>query len=1059
MGVSPQRHGRGHVRRGTAKISRFPLRTGLRTHYTDCPHAALSSDLRRSRVVGTSFLSFLPDPHPMTNPHIPAGAAFRTRCSFLAALGLFALPLGAQTAPAVASATMASPDPKGDAIQLSVFEVRTDQDRGYQAANAGSGGRIDMPLNLTPAATSAFTKEFLEDWNVTDMRESFRYAMNVDPGNFTQNTSPFGEFEFNFRGVGSSGNYPTRNYFLYYGVSDSYNTERFEFSRGPNSILFGDGQIGGVATTMTKVPRLDRDAYSGTARYDSWGGLRTTLDVNRRLGKMTAARVSALYQRNTNGPAWRDRATSDEKAIDIAVAHAFSPRTKLRTELEWGRNNRLNYTTGYADQMAYYTPGYTYDRVTPNLPASQALAGITAVSTQAQNWTFIPALANLGLVNTGASQAFRSTGHGYLLQPEVRTDLIGIRTNAKLPSREFHLGANDTSARIKFQIYSAYLDHRITDSLSAQLSYYNYNNDRITRSQASVGTLQLDINRFLPNGAVNPKVGVAYGEATPNRSYQENYVHEIRSLLTWKTRLPLKGKGQFSAIFGERKERFEARGLIPARVDGPNQNWTAAENTLRYRYYVDEPGKYGSTFLPAPTAGFTYADVQSGFASIEFKDIKYAQLVAATSFFDERVSLVLGTRYDNQLNDQIGNIGASAAGTPSAIDANGLQRFGGFVPGVGVVVGAHNIGKAKPITSNVGSVVWLDKGQHAGLFYNYSQNFAPPTSGAAKIVGWNADGTTNGEGFGATTGNERAFGVRFNLLDGAISAEVRRYDGVQIDRINGSAPTGNLNAIWNNSGNSYSTNTTLTAMSFRDVEAIGAKGYEFQATTNFKGLRLITNYALPTTRSIAVRPVTQGYIENFLPIWTKWAADLRNDKGDVLTADNATQIRNNILSLQNNLAGVAPGTVNNGTNKWTGSFNANYSFSRQSKLAGWSAGWAISGRGPRKVGTMNPNILFNLPIGATATPDQNKAAAFAYLYSTAYFVQDMNASYTRRIGKHSWRFQINVANLTDKDDLLFSAYGAYRELGQATNQFTGTVNQNYTFLDPRKIAFTTSVAF
>lgn len=82
MGVSPQRHGRGHVRRGTAKISRFPLRTGLRTHYTDCPHAALSSDLRRSRVVGTSFLSFLPDPHPMTNPHIPAGAAFRTRCSF-----------------------------------------------------------------------------------------------------------------------------------------------------------------------------------------------------------------------------------------------------------------------------------------------------------------------------------------------------------------------------------------------------------------------------------------------------------------------------------------------------------------------------------------------------------------------------------------------------------------------------------------------------------------------------------------------------------------------------------------------------------------------------------------------------------------------------------------------------------------------------------------------------------------------------------------------------------------------------------------------------------------
>src|SRR5215213_5853665 len=51
-----------------------------------------------------------------------------------------------------------------DAILLSPFEVRTDQDRGYQAANAGSGGRVDMPLKLTASATSAFTKEFLEDW-------------------------------------------------------------------------------------------------------------------------------------------------------------------------------------------------------------------------------------------------------------------------------------------------------------------------------------------------------------------------------------------------------------------------------------------------------------------------------------------------------------------------------------------------------------------------------------------------------------------------------------------------------------------------------------------------------------------------------------------------------------------------------------------------------------------------------------------------------------------------------------------------------------------------------
>ena len=268
---------------------------------------------------------------------------------------------------------------------------------------------------------------------------------------------------------------------------------------------------------------------------------------------------------------------------------------------------------------------------------------------------------------------------------------------------------------------------------------------------------------------------MAYAEATPGKGHQDNWVHEWRGLLRWNTRLPFRGKGQFSAIVGERNERFEARGFSPARLDGPNQNWLAAENTLRYRYYVDEPNKYGSQFLPARVPGFTYGFVQTGFASTEFKDIKYLQGVAATSFLDDRLSLVLGMRRDDQLNRQQGNI----AGFP---DANGLQSYGGFVPGVGNRPGAWNIGKAKPITGNVGAVVWLDPKQRFGVFYNYSENFAPPTSGAAKIVGWNPDGTIISQGFGATTGSGREYGIRLSLLDGAIYSEVRRYDNKQADR-------------------------------------------------------------------------------------------------------------------------------------------------------------------------------------------------------------------------------------------------------------------------------------
>ena len=74
-------------------------------------------------------------------------------------------------------------------------------------------------------------------------------------------------------------------------------------------------------------------------------------------------------------------------------------------------------------------------------------------------------------------------------------------------------------------------------------------------------------------------------------------------------------------------------------------------------------------------------------------------------------------------------------------------------------------------------------------------------------------------------------------------------------------------------------------------------------------------------------------------------------------------------------------------------------------------------------------------------------------------MQDANISYSRRFGKYNWRYQLNVRNLTDNQDLLFTGYGAYRELGIATNPFVGTVNQSFNYLDQRKLTFTTSVSF
>ena len=126
---------------------------------------------------------------------------------------------------------------------------------------------------------SVMTREFLDDLNITSMEEAVTWSVNVTPGQEKPYEAPFGSFQYNFRNTGGSGSYPTRNYFLFYANVDGYNAERFEFSRGPNSLLFGDAGLGGVATNFTKQARLNQKRHEVRLSADTYGGWRASLDT------------------------------------------------------------------------------------------------------------------------------------------------------------------------------------------------------------------------------------------------------------------------------------------------------------------------------------------------------------------------------------------------------------------------------------------------------------------------------------------------------------------------------------------------------------------------------------------------------------------------------------------------------------------------------------------------------------------------------------------------------------------------------------------------------------
>src|SRR6266542_1749595 len=156
-------------------------------------------------------------------------------------------PLFAQaTAPASTPPASSTTKPTDEtAIELSPFEVRAENDVGYQAANTVSGSRLNSRLRDTPASVTAFTPEFLSDIAATNLEEMLGHATNVETevedSNAGFNNPPGrgaegNDYQFRMRGspAGASRD------FVESGVPvDLYNVERAEVASGPNSILFG----------------------------------------------------------------------------------------------------------------------------------------------------------------------------------------------------------------------------------------------------------------------------------------------------------------------------------------------------------------------------------------------------------------------------------------------------------------------------------------------------------------------------------------------------------------------------------------------------------------------------------------------------------------------------------------------------------------------------------------------------------------------------------------------------------------------------------------------------
>jgi hypothetical protein len=70
-------------------------------------------------------------------------------------------------------------------IQLSPFEVNTDQDRGFVATSSLAGGRLAGEMKDTPVAYSVLTRDLIDPLQLTDSSEMAKWAPRPVGGDLT----------------------------------------------------------------------------------------------------------------------------------------------------------------------------------------------------------------------------------------------------------------------------------------------------------------------------------------------------------------------------------------------------------------------------------------------------------------------------------------------------------------------------------------------------------------------------------------------------------------------------------------------------------------------------------------------------------------------------------------------------------------------------------------------------------------------------------------------------------------------------------------------------------
>ena len=275
-----------------------------------------------------------------------------TRSALIAALLLPCAYATAQTA--ATPSTAAAPAKDEEVIVLTPFEVSADANHGYNATTTLAGNRLNTELRDVGSSVTVYTSQFLKDLGATNNTSLLQYTVSSEVGGIYGNFAGTGDSAAlsepdrpsqttRVRGLAAADN--TRDFFRSQIPWDSYNIDRIDLQRGPNSILFGEGSPAGIINAGTKQAQF-KNAGDVELRIGSYGSTRETLDINQvLLPKQLALRLDLLNdnEKYEQKPAFsHDRRAAGSLRYEPEILNRNGYRFIVKASFETGKVDSNN---------------------------------------------------------------------------------------------------------------------------------------------------------------------------------------------------------------------------------------------------------------------------------------------------------------------------------------------------------------------------------------------------------------------------------------------------------------------------------------------------------------------------------------------------------------------------------------------------------------------------------------------------------------------------------------------------------------------------------------------